>query len=80
MALCDKECMVAWPLPVTDSSVSKLDFRPILFQKKVVLDQCCGLALPEACVKGGERECAAGVEGERKTFIVRSQLFSLKVK
>lgn len=59
-------------------------------------DQCCGLTLPEACLKGGEWECAAGVEGGHKaavfsghtafrglcglTFIVRSELFSLKVK
>lgn len=96
MALCDKECMAEWPLPVTDGSVSKLDVRPMIFQKKVGFDQCCSLTLPAACLKGGEWECAAGVEGGHKTaalsghtaftglcgltFIVRSRLFSLEVK
>lgn len=88
--------MVAWPLPPTDSSVSKLDVRLVIFQKKIGFDQCCSLTLPAACLKGGEWECATGVERGHKTaafsghtaftglcgltFIVRSRLFSLKVK
>lgn len=96
--LCDKECVVAWPLPVTASSVSKPDFRPMLFQKKrgvwAMLWFDCAREWHSS--KGREWQCAAGVEGGHKaallsgytaftslcglSFIVRPQLFSLKVK
>lgn len=71
MALCDKECIGGWPLPVTGSSISKLDIRPLLFQKKVGFDRCCGLTMPAACLKGGKWECAAGVEGGCKAASLR---------
>lgn len=47
-------------LPVTDSSVSKLDVRPMLFQKKVGFGQCCGLTMAAACLKGGSGNVQLG--------------------